>query len=198
MLIGTDAIAARGVRRYIEPRTRSELDGVAAGNKYRTGSNPGANTGPDSRTLTAARDRSDHRATPSDGDHHYRAHVAKRKYQLRTLKHRLGARVGNENRLPTLEGTLELRIPLQVYDEVAQERILVRRHQPNIALFSQKEDRAAIQAERLAEAFGDGLQDVHEMKRRRDLGEYVDHGDQLVAFPLELRDSQSEPVCLVS
>jgi len=57
-----------------------------------------------------------------------------------------------------------LRIAVQIHQIVADRGVLVRRHEPRrfAAALSEK-NRAAVEAERLAELARDRLQDVHEV-----------------------------------
>jgi hypothetical protein len=78
------------------------------------------------------------------------------------------AAVGDEHRLAALERALQLRIAVQVDEEIADRRILVARDEAHLVPVAGEEDRAAIETERLAELAGDRLEDVDEVERRRD------------------------------
>jgi hypothetical protein len=107
-------------------------------------------------------------------------------------QHRVGRGVGNEHRLPALEGALQLGVAIEVDHQVADGRILVAGDEADFFLLPAEEDRAAIEPERLAELAGDRLQDVDEMERRRDLLQDVDDRYEMVTLPLELRDFRLE------
>jgi hypothetical protein len=107
-------------------------------------------------------------------------------------QHRVGRGVGDEHRLTTLEGALQLGVAIEVDDQVADGRIFVAGDEPDLFLLSAEEDRAAIEAERLAELAGDRLQDVDEMERRRNFLQDVDDRYEMVTLPLELRDFRLE------
>ena len=106
---------------------------------------------------------------------------------------RIGRRVGNEHRLARLERALELRIAIEIDDEIADRRILVARDEANLVLLAGEEDRAAVEPERVAQLARDGLQDVDEMERRRDLLQDVDDGDEMVALALQLGYAAAQP-----
>ena len=94
--------------------------------------------------------------------------------------------VGDEHRLARVERALQLGIAIEVDDEVPDRRILVARDEPNLVLFAGEEDRAAIEAERVAQLAGDRLENVDEVKRGRDFLQDVDDGDEVVALALKL------------
>jgi len=52
-----------------------------------------------------------------------------------------------------------------------------------------KDDARAVEPEGLAQLARDGLEDVHEVERARDLLEDLDHGEQPGAFALQLLDA---------
>ena len=84
-------------------------------------------------------------------------------------------RVGNEDDLAGVQGALELGVPSQIHDIVPDARVLVGRHEPRgLAALLAEEDGAPIEAEGLAELLGDGLQDVDEVQRARDLLQDID------------------------
>ena len=93
---------------------------------------------------------------------------------------------------PVVEGALELRIALEVDDEVADRRILVARDEADLVPVAGEEDRAAVEAEHVAHLARDGLQDVDEVQRRRDLLQDVDDGREMVALALELVEPGAE------
>ena len=72
-------------------------------------------------------------------------------------------------------------------------RSLVARDEANLVLFAGEKDRAAIEAECIAQLAGDGLEDVDEMEGRRDLLQDVDDRDEMVAFALQLGYAGAQP-----
>ena len=108
-------------------------------------------------------------------------------------QHRIVRRVGNEHRLAGVERALQLRIAIEVDDEIADGRIFVARDEPDFVLLAGEEDRAAIEPEGVAELAGDGLQDVDEVQRRGDFLQDVDDGDEMVALALQLGDARAQP-----
>src|SRR6185437_1010374 len=101
---------------------------------------------------------------------------------------RLGSDVRNEYRLTRLEGALELRVAIEIDDEVADRRVLVASDEPHFVGVAGEEDRAAVQLERLAHLPRDRLEDVDEVERGRDVLQDVDDGEQMVALALQLGD----------
>jgi hypothetical protein len=149
-------------------------------------------------TFGAEEDRADHRALPPDGQHDDRAHVSHLEGGLDALELRVVRRVGDEHRLAALERALELRIAVQVDEQVPNRRILVARDEAHLVPVARQEDRAAIEAERLAELSRDRLQDVDEVQRRRDLLQDVDDRGEVIALALDGRESPLEARQLVS
>jgi hypothetical protein len=146
----------------------------------------------------AKEDRADDRPFPPDRHDDDRADVPRRERCLDALQHRFVRRVGDEHRLPRLEGALELRVAIEVYDEVADRRVLVARYQAYLVLLRREEDRAAVETEGLAKLSRDALEDVDEMERGGDLLEDVDDGGQLVALAVQLDDARAKGGELVS
>ncbi len=109
-------------------------------------------------------DRADHRASPPDRHYDNRPHVAEVEQRLHVGEHRIVRGVGHEHRFARFEGALELRIAVEIDDEVADRRILVARDEPNVAGLAGEEDRAAVQAKGVAELARDGLENVYEVK----------------------------------
>jgi hypothetical protein len=140
----------------------------------------------------AKKDRADDRALPPDRHDDDRAHVPQRERRLHALQHRLGRRVGDEHRLPRLEGALELGVAIEVDDEVADRRVLVARDEPDFVLLGREEDRAAVETEGLAKLARDALENVDEVEGGGDLLEDVDDGCQLVALALQLGDARAK------
>jgi hypothetical protein len=90
---------------------------------------------------------------------------------------------------------LQLGVALEIHDVVADGGIFVRGDETHrLATALGEEDRAAVEAERLAELPGDGLQDVDEVQRAGDFLEDLDEGEQVLALALELRDMRGETV----
>ena len=94
---------------------------------------------------------------------------------------------------PESNARLQLRIAIEVDDEIADRRILVARDEADLVLLAGEEDRAAVEAERVAELARDGLQDVDEVQRRRDLLQDVDDRDEVVALALQLGYARAQP-----
>jgi hypothetical protein len=133
-------------------------------------------------------DRADDRPSPPDRHDDDRSHVAEVEQRLDVGEHGIVRGVGHEHRFARLEGALELRIAVEIDDEVADRRILVARDEPNIAGLAGEEDRAPVQAEGVAELACDRLEDVYEVERGGDFLENVDERDQLVTLALQLRN----------
>jgi len=148
--------------------------------------------------LGAEEDRADDGTFPADRDDDDRADVAEIEMRLDAAEHRVVRGVGDEHRLAALERALELRIAIEVDDEIADRRILVAGDEADFILVAGEEDGAAIEAEGLAELAGDGLEDVDEVERRGDFLEDVDDCGEVVAFARELRDAVAQPRDVVS
>jgi hypothetical protein len=138
--------------------------------------------------LGPEKDRADHGAAPTDRNHDDRADVAKVEQRLDVREHRVVGGVGHEDRFAGLEGTLQLGVAIQVDDEIANRRIFVARDEADIARLTGEEDRAAIEAEGVAQLAGDRLENVYEVEGGRDFLENIDERDQLVTLALQLRD----------
>ena len=106
-------------------------------------------------------------------------------------------RIRNEYRFSRFERALQLRISIEVDDQVANGGILVARHQPDFILLAREEDGAAIEAERFAQLARDSLENVDEVKGGGDLLEDVDDGRQVIAFALQLRYARAESEQLI-
>jgi hypothetical protein len=91
-------------------------------------------------SLGAEEDRSDHGALPLDRNDDDRAYVPHVELRLDRAQHRVVRRVGNEDRLLRLEGALQLRIPIQIDDEIADAGIFIARHEPYFVLLAGEED----------------------------------------------------------
>ena len=113
--------------------------------------------------------------------------------RLDAAEHRVVGGIGDEHRFAALERALELRIPIEVDDEVADRRILVAGDEADFILVAGEEDCAAIESEGFAEFAGDGLEDVDEVERCGDFLEDVDDCREVVAFAGELRDAVAQP-----
>jgi hypothetical protein len=142
--------------------------------------------------LGAEKDRADRRALRTQRHDDDRAHVAQVQLVAHAPQHRVRRGIGDEHRLAALEGALELGIAVEIDDQVADGRVFVARDEPDFFLLPAQEDRAAVEAEGFTELACDGLQDVEEMERRRDLLQDVDDRYEMVTLPLELRDFRLE------
>jgi len=147
--------------------------------------------------LRTKEDRPDHRALPLNRHDDDGAHVPRVERRLHRPEHRIRRGVGDEHRLLRLERPLQLRIAIQVDDQIADRGILVAGDESDLVLLAGEEDGAAVQAERVAELPRDALQDVDEMQRRRNLLENVDDGDEMIALLLQLGDAAPQPRQLV-
>jgi hypothetical protein len=143
--------------------------------------------------LGAEEDRTDDGRPPSNRHHDDRPHVPHVQRGTGVLQHWVVRRVGNEHRVARLERPLELRVAIQVDDEVPDRRILIARDQSDIRVAPGEVDRAAIEPERFAELARDRLQNVYEVERGRDVLQDVDDGDELVTLALQLRDPLLQP-----
>ena len=144
-------------------------------------------------TLRPEEDRADDRRPPPNRHDDDRAHVANIERRPRVLEHWIVRRIRDEHRVARLECPLELRVPIEVDDEVPDRRILVARDEAHIGVTAGEVDRASIEPERLTELASDGLENVYEMQRRRNVLEDVDNGDELVTLALKLRDPLLQP-----
>jgi hypothetical protein len=138
--------------------------------------------------LRPEEDRADDRASPPNRRDDDRPHVAHIEQRPDVPEHGLGGRVGDEDRLTRLERPLELGVAGEVDHQIADGRVFVARDQPDIGRVRGQEDRAAIEAERLAQLAGDGLQDLAEVERARDILEDIDERDEVVTLAAELLD----------
>ncbi len=118
--------------------------------------------------------------------------------RLDAAEHRVVGGVGDEHRFAALERALELRIAIEVDDEIANRRIFIAGDEANLVLVAGEEDGAAIEAERLAELAGDCLEDVDEVERGGDFLEDVDDGLEVIALARELGDAVAEASEVVS
>ena len=144
-------------------------------------------------TLGAQEDRADHGRPPPNRHDDDRPHVAHVERGACALQHRIVRGVGDEHRVTRLERPLELRVPVEIDDEVSNRRILVARDQPHLGVAAGEVDRAAIQTERLAQLPSDRLEDVYEVERGGDVLQDVDDGDELITLALKLRDPLLQP-----
>ena len=112
----------------------------------------------------AEEDRADHGALPPDRDDDDRPHVAHVERRLDAAQLRVVGGVGDEYRLAALERPLELRVPVQVDDQIPDRRILVARDEAYLVVRAGQEDRAPIEAERFPQFAGDRLEDVDEVE----------------------------------
>ena len=143
--------------------------------------------------LRAKEDRADDRRSPPNRHDDDRTHVAHIERGARRLQHRIIRRIWNEHRVAGLERALELRIAIEIDDEISDRRIFVTRHESHVGVSAREIDRAAIKPERFAELAGDRLQNVYEMQRGRDVLQDVDYRDELITLALELRDPLLQP-----
>jgi hypothetical protein len=150
------------------------------------------------RAQRAEENRADDRAFPPDRHDDDRADVPHREGGLNALQHRLVRRIRDEHGLSRLEGALELRVPIEVDDEVADRRVLIVCDQADLVLLRRQEYRAAVETEGLAKLARDALQDVDEVEGGGNLLEDVDDGSELVPFALQLSDACAESCQLVS
>ncbi len=132
--------------------------------------------------LRAEKNRADDRTAPSNGRDDDRADVAQIEVLTNVPQHRLVTRIGDEHGLAGLEGTLELGITGEIDHDVADRGIFVARDEPDVRGFAGEENGAAVEPERFTELARDGLQDVAEVQRPRDLLEDIDQCDQMVTF----------------
>jgi hypothetical protein len=85
---------------------------------------------------SAEKDRANHRTLPPNGYHNDRSNVSHGELRLNALEHRLVRGVRDEYGLPRFESTLQLRIAVEVDDEVSDRRGLVVRYQTNLVMLS--------------------------------------------------------------
>ncbi len=138
-------------------------------------------------------DRPDDGRPPTDRHDDDRAHVAHIQRRPCVLQHWIVRRVGDEHRVARLERPLELRIPIEIDDEVPDRWIFVARDQAHIGVSAREIDRAAIEPERFTELAGDRLQNVYEVQRGRNVLKNVDDRDELITLALKLRDPLLQP-----
>ena len=136
----------------------------------------------------AEEDRANDGTAPPDRHDDDRADIAEVEQRLDVREHRVVRRIRDEHRLAGLERALELGVAIEIDDEIADRRILVARDEAYIARLAGQEDRAAVEAEGLAELSRDRLQNVYEVERGRDFLDNVDERDQLVTLALQLRN----------
>src|SRR6478672_3887486 len=96
-------------------------------------------------TLGAEEDRPDDGALPADRHDDDGAHVARVERRLDAAKLRVVGGVRNEHGLAAIECPLELRVSVQVDDEIPDRRNLVARHEADLALLPREEDRAPVE-----------------------------------------------------
>jgi len=122
-----------------------------------------------------------------------RSHVAQVERRARVLQHRIVRRIGNEDGVARFERALELRIAIQVDDEIPDRWVLVAGYEMHIGVAAGEIDRAAVEPERFAQLPGDRLQNVDEMQRGGDVLQNIDDRDELVTLALQLRDPLRQP-----
>jgi len=143
--------------------------------------------------LRSQEDRADDRRPPTDRHDDDRSHVAHVERRAGVLQHRIVRRVGNEHRVTRLDRALELRIPIQVDDQIPDRGVFVAGYEAHIGVAARQIDRAAIEPERFAQLAGDRLQNIYEMERGRDVLQNIDDRDELVTLALQLRDPLLQP-----
>lgn len=143
--------------------------------------------------IRAEKDRTDHSALPLDWHDDDRPHVARVEGALDAAERRIGGRVRDEHRLAGIQRALELRVAVEIDDEIANRRILIAGDETNLVLFAREEDRAPVEPEGVAELAGDGLKNVDEVEGRRDFLQDVDDRDQVVALALQLGYASAQP-----
>ena len=136
--------------------------------------------------LRAQEDRADHGPLRLDRHDDDRADVAQVELTLHVPHHGVNRSVGNEHRLARFKCALQLRIAIQVDDEIPDRRIFVAGNQPYFGVVAGEKDGGTVETEGLAKLSRNGLQNVDEMQRRADFLKDVDGGDQMVAFTLKL------------
>ena len=143
--------------------------------------------------LRSQEDCADNRRPPTDRNDDDRSHVAHVERRACVLQHRIVRRVGDEYGVARLERAFELRIAIQVDDQVPDRWVLVAGYEADIGVAAREIDRAAVEPERFAQLAGDRLQNVYEMQRGRDVLQNIDDGDELVTLALQLRDPLLQP-----
>ncbi len=146
----------------------------------------------------AKEDRADDCALPPDGHNDDRAHIPRCERRTGALEHRLVRRIRDEHCLAGLERALQLRVAVEVDNEIADRRVLVARDEPDLILLRREEDRATVEAECLAKLARDALQNVDEVEGGGDLLEDVDDGRQLIALAIQLGDPRAKGDDVVS
>ena len=141
----------------------------------------------------AQEDRADDRGLPPDGHDHDRADVAGVEGALDAAQRGVRGGVRDEHRLARIERALQLGVAIEVDDEVPDGRIFVAGDEADFVLVAGQEDRAAVEAERVAELARDRLQDVDEMERGGDFLQDVDDRDEMVALALQLGYAGAQP-----
>src|SRR5256885_10336522 len=147
--------------------------------------------------LGAEEDRADDGTLPLNRHDDDRSHVARVQRRLDRAQHRVARRVRYEHRLLRVEGALELRIAIQIDDEIANRRIFVARDEPDFVLLAREKDRASVQAKGITKLACDTLQNIHEVQRRGYLLQDVDDGAEMIAFLLQLGHTAPQPRDLV-
>ena len=143
--------------------------------------------------LRSQEDRADDRRPPTDRHDDDRSHVAHVERRAGVLQHWIVRRVGNEHGVTRLDRALELRIPIQVDDQIPDRGVFVAGYEAHIGVAAREIDRAAIEPERFAQLAGDRLQNIYEMERGRDVLQNIDDRDELVTLALQLRDPLLQP-----
>jgi hypothetical protein len=121
-----------------------------------------------------------------------RPHIALFELRPNRLQRRIGDRVRDEHRFTRFEDAPQLRITIDVDDEIPDAGILVARDQADLVLLTRQEDGAAIETERVADPAGDRLKDVDEMQRGRDFLQQLDDRDEMIALALNLSEARPQ------
>ena len=143
----------------------------------------------------AQENRADGDAAPIDRHDRDRLDPAAQQIAAHVLETGIVGGIGDEHGLGAVDRALQLGIPLQIHEVVADRGIFVRGDEAYLlAAPLGEEDRAAIQSERFAQLARDGLQDVDEVQRPGDFLENLDHREQVLAFVLELGNPGRQPL----
>ena len=126
-----------------------------------------------------------------------RTNISSIESRLDALKRRVARRIGNEDCLARIECAFQLRVPIEIDDQVANRGIFVAGDETDLVVFSGQKDRASIEPEGIAELSRDRLQDIDEVQRRRDFLQDVDDCDEVVPLPLQLGDASAQTGDLV-
>ena len=168
-------LEAMSVSQYLPRQRRDDLAESHVGLRERLG----APVGPEE-------DRADDGALRLNRHDDDRPDVPRIEIVADAFERRIGDRVRNEDRLARLERALELGISLEVDDEISHRRIAVRRDESHLVRAAREVDGAPLEPEGVAERARDDLEDLCEVRRRRDFLQNVDDRDEVVALALEL------------